>query len=488
MTSSSTVIAIDLGAESGRVISANLAANHISLDVKHRFQNDPVKIHNTLYWDILRLWHEVQDGINACLVDKPSSIGVDSWGLDFGLLDKNGQLISNPIHYRDSNRVGILEQVSKEIPLEEIYEATGIQLMDINGVYLLHQFAKNSPIMMDIVKTFLTIPDLINYFLTGAKVCEFTNATTTQAYDPIKHNWAYDMLERLDIPAHIFPDIVQPGTKVGEYQGIPVTAPACHDTGSAVVAVPAATQDYAYISSGTWSLMGIEVKAPIITHDSFTANLTNEGGINQTFRLLKNIMGLWLLQQCRATWKSESKSFTYKELVQLAERSRPFSAMIDPDYPPFLLPGNMPQKINDYCIKTKQFPPPDIGSIVRCILESLAFKYRAVLDQLFDVSGKSIETIHIIGGGSQNELLCQMTANVTDKHVVAGPVEATSIGNALVQWMAIGNIDNLEQGRELIHKSFNLTTYEPQNHQMWKEQYQKFVSMTKAHVMEQPYL
>ena len=477
MNSSSNVTAIDLGAESGRVISANLTGNQISLDIKHRFTNTPVTVQDTMYWDILRLWHEVQTGLNGCIANKPLSIGIDTWGLDFGLLDENGQLISNPIHYRDKSRIGALEQISKIIPLEELYETTGIQLMDINGVCQLFNLSKNTPKLIQNAKTFLTIPDLFNYFLTGEKVCEFTNATTTQAYNPRQVNWAYDMLDKMDIPTHIFPQIIQPGTRIGNYKNIPVVAPACHDTGSAVAAVPAQSEEYAYISSGTWSLIGIEVQSPIINQDSFSANLTNEGGVDNTYRLLKNVMGLWLLQQCRAAWNKEGKSYEYRDLTDMAKKAAPFSTMFDPDYKSFLPPGNMPQRIREYCINKGQTSPTDIGSMVRCILESLAFKYRYVLDLLVKVSNRPINTIHIIGGGSQNELLCQMTANATNCLVVSGPVEATAVGNALVQWWSIGEINSIKEGREIVSHSFDLHYYEPTNHQQWDEYYSKFLDL-----------
>ena len=477
MNSSSNVTAIDLGAESGRVISANFTGSQISLDIKHRFTNVPVTVQDTLYWDILRLWHEVQTGLNASFSDKPLSIGIDTWGLDFGLLDENGQLISNPIHYRDKSRIGTLDRISEVIPLEEIYETTGIQLMDINGVCQLFNLAKNSPKLIQNAKTFLTIPDLFNYFLTGERVCEFTNATTTQAYNPRQVNWAYDMLDKMDVPTHIFPQIIQPGTRIGNYKNIPVIAPACHDTGSAVAAVPAQTESYSYISSGTWSLIGIEVQSPIINQDSFTANLTNEGGVDNTYRLLKNVMGLWLLQQCRATWNSEGKPYEYCDLTEMAKNAVPFSTMFDPDHKSFLPPGNMPQRIREYCSNKGLPSPNDIGAMVRCILESLAFKYRYVMDLLVRVSNRPIDTIHIIGGGAQNELLCQMTANATNRLVVSGPVEATAIGNALVQWWSIGEIESIKEGREIVSHSFDLHYYEPINHPQWDEHYTKFLDL-----------
>jgi rhamnulokinase len=327
---------------------------------------------------------------------------------------------------------------------------------------------------LEIASTFLTIPDLVNYWLTGEKVCEFPNATTTQCFDPLSNHWAYSLLSRLGIPTAIFPSVVSPGTCLGTYQGIPVIAPACHDTGSAVAAVPTSTPNYAYLSSGTWSLLGQEVPQAILTETALEANLTNEGGVNRSYRLLKNIMGLWLVQQSLATWSAQGKHFDYATLNALAREAQPFSSWIDPDDLVFLPPGDMPARIFDYCKSKGQATPDSISAIVRCILESLALKYRIVLDKLIETSQQPVDVIHIIGGGAQNNLLCQMTANATQRPVIAGPVEATALGNALLQWIALGEIGSLEEGRRLVKNSFELVVYQPQEREQWETALDRF--------------
>ncbi|GAB4480335.1 MAG: rhamnulokinase family protein [Anaerolineae bacterium] len=477
MRAASMVVAVDLGAESGRVVTAALDGQQVALEVCHRFPNVPVSVRGTLYWDILYLWREIQEGIGGCLSRRPAAIGVDAWGVDFGLLDRAGRLIGNPVHYRDARTEGMQEIAFSRVPRRAIFESTGIQFMPINTLYQLLSMVEADDPLLPQAETFLTIPDLINYWLTGAKVCEFSNATTTQCYNPRRHGWAGDVLSRLGIPTRMFPPVVAPGTQLGAYQGVPVIAPACHDTGSAVATVPTATPHYAYLSSGTWSLLGLEVPEAVINEQALVANLTNEGGVAGAFRLLKNIMGLWIIQQCRATWAAAGRSYDYHTLDEMAREAVPFGALIDPDDLSFLPPGDMPARIAAFCQRTGQTPPDSVSATVRCVLESLALKYRYFLELLIAVSGQPVDVIHAIGGGSQNELLCQMTADATGRPVIAGPVEATALGNALVQWLALGEIGSLAEARALVRRSFELKTYEPRNSAAWEEAFERFTAL-----------
>jgi rhamnulokinase len=477
VSASSTVLAIDLGAESGRLVAARLHGDRIDLDVAHRFPNRPVQVRGTLHWDILRLWAEIQDGIAACADRRPASIGVDTWGVDFGLLDRQGHLMGNPVHYRDARTEGMQEKAFGRVPRPEIFRATGIQFMPINSLYQLMSMVESGHPALREATTFLTIPDLLNYWLTGEKVGEFTNATTTQCYNPRTGDWAKDMLARLDIPVGMFPPIHRPGTRLGTYQDIPVLLPACHDTGSAVAAVPTATKRFAYLSSGTWSLLGLEVPQAILSDEALAANLTNEGGVCGTFRLLKNITGLWLIQQCRATWAAQGKSYEYHVLAEMARSAPAFSVFIDPDDGAFLPPGDMPARIAEFCRRTGQTPPEGASAVTRCVFESLALKYRCVLDTLVDVSGQAVDVIHVIGGGSQNELLCQMTASATNRPIIAGPAEATALGNALMQWYGLGEIDSIAQARTLVGQSVEPMTYQPTDVLLWEEALGRFKSV-----------
>jgi rhamnulokinase len=352
-----TVLAIDLGAESGRVMAVGFNGRSLHLQELHRFPNTTVSVNGTLHWDFLRLWGDIQTGIAKGQALRPASIGVDTWGVDFGLLDSQGSLIGNPVHYRDGRTQGMMETAVAKVPRADIFAQTGIQFMPINTLYQLLSLVESGSPQLKIADTFLTAPDLLNYWLTGAKVCEFSNATTTQLLNPTTHAWATDLMDKLGIPSHIFPEVAPPGTCLGSYEGIPVIAPACHDTGSAVAAVPAQGRDFAYISSGTWSLVGLEVDEPILTPEALAANVTNEGGVYGTYRLLKNVMGLWILQQCRATWAAAGQNYSYGELVALAKEAEPLTAVFNPNAPTFLTPGDHPQRIQDYCRQTGQPPP-----------------------------------------------------------------------------------------------------------------------------------
>ena len=486
-------LAIDLGAESGRAILATLDGEQLSLTDIHRFANGPVRLPDGLHWDILRLWSEIKTALHIATHKhhvQLAGIGIDTWGVDYGLLDRTGALIGNPYHYRDSRTDGMVEEAFKRLPRERIFDLTGIQFMQFNTLYqLFSQVVQQSP-ALQIAETFLTTPDLLNYWLSGRKACEFTMATTTQCYDPRRCEWSQPLLQALGIPTHIFPEVVQPGTVLGtvlpeiaEETGcgrVPVIAPACHDTGSAVAAVPAETQHFAWISSGTWSIMGAEASDPIVNAQSLKYNFTNEGGVNGTWRFSKNIMGLWLVQECRRAWARAGEELSYTEITRLAAEAEPFRSIIDIDATDFFQPGDMPARIQKYCKRTQQPVPESKGAIVRCVLEGLALKYRWVLDRLEEMLGYRLEPIHIIGGGTQNRLLNQLTADATNRSVVTGPIEATAIGNVLMQAVALGHLKSLDEARAVVRHSFKPETYEPQPSDRWDAAYQKLCALLKV--------
>ena len=469
-----TVLAVDLGAESGRVMAVGFDGRSLHLDELHRFPNTAVTVNGTLHWNFLRLWDDIQTGIAKGKELNPASIGVDTWGIDFGLLDRQGSLIGNPVHYRDGRTTGMMEAAFSKTPKATIFAQTGIQFMPINTLYQLLSLVESGSPQLEIAETFLTAPDLLNYWLTGARVCEFSNATTTQLFNPTTGTWATDLMDQLGIPSRIFPEIVPPGTKLGSYDGIPVIAPACHDTGSAVAAVPTKTKEFAYISSGTWSLVGLEVNQPILTPEALAANVTNEGGVYGTYRLLKNVMGLWILQQCRATWAAAGEAYSYADLVRLAEVAEPLTAVFNPNDPRFLQPGDHPQHIRDLCQQTGQPVPHTVGAVVRSVLESLALAYREVLELVQAVSNQSVSILHIVGGGTQNQLLNQLTANATGLPVVTGPIEATVMGNALVQLITLGEIADLPQARHIVAGLDELRSYEPVDTAVYDEAYGRY--------------
>jgi len=496
MKQTSNYLALDLGAESGRAIVGRLQDNRLELTPIHRFPNGPVRILDGYYWDVLRLFAEMQQGLLIYRNEYGSDldgIGIDTWGVDYGLLDRNGALIGNPRNYRDPRTDGMLQAAFDLVPREEIFEATGIQFMQINTLYQLLSMKLGDDAALEQAQTLLMIPDLFNYWFTGVKTCEFSIATTSQFYDPRQRDWAAPLLAKMGLPTDILQPIIQPGTivgnllpHIGEEAGlgsVPVIAPACHDTGSAVAAVPAQGNDFAYISSGTWSLMGIEVTEPVISEESLAFNFTNEGGVCGTFRLLKNIMGLWLVQQCRRTWAQEGEELSYGEITEMAAQAPAFGPIVEPDAHDFLAPGDMPSRIRAFCARTGQRQPETKGEIVRCALESLALKYRWVIEKLEILSGKSLGTIHILGGGSQNQLLCQFAADATQRPVVAGPVEATAMGNVLMQAIARGRLASLAEGREVVRNSSELQTYEPQVNAAWDEAYGRFLEI-RAQVPE----
>jgi rhamnulokinase len=475
-----TVLAVDCGAESGRVMAVHFDGAELKLEELHRFPNGAVDIHGTLYWDFLRLWSEIQVGIEKGKIHDPISIGVDTWGVDFGLLDKDGQLLGNPVCYRDNRTEGMMEVAFARAPKEQIYAHTGIQFMRINTLYQLLSLVESGSAQLEAARTFLTAPDLLNYWLTGEKVNEYTIASTTQMLDARTGKWATDLLTTVGIPTHIFPQVVEPGTRLGAYDGIPVIAPACHDTGSAVAATPAETAGFGYISSGTWSLVGLETKQPYLGADALSADVTNEGGVNGRIRLLTNVTGLWLVQQCRATWRKAGRDYSYGDLVRLAQDAPPLKSFIDPKSPEFLIPGDHPALVRALCAATGQPVPEDEGAVVRTILESLAMEYRRIFDRLARLTGDNIDVIHIFGGGSQNQLLNQMTANAAGRPVIAGPVEATVLGNVLVQLIACGELNTLQEARQLVAQSGQLKRFEPQDIALWEEAYQRYRGLSTA--------
>jgi rhamnulokinase len=486
MTTTRNYLAVDLGAESGRTIVGTLDNERLTLSEMHRFANAPVHLMDGLHWDVLRLWSEIKAGIGIASIkfnNKLDSIGLDTWGVDFVLLDKNGSLLSNPFHYRDGRTDGMLEEAFKRMPRADIFFNTGIQFMQINTLYqLLAMSVQKSP-LFDIAKTFITIPDLFNYWLSGEITNEFTNSTTTQCFDPNKRDWALPVLKALNIPTHLFGTVTDSGKMIGTLlphiaeetgaSGVKIVVPACHDTGSAVVAVPAQNQDFAWISSGTWSIMGAEVRKPCVDKKALAYNFTNEGGVFGTWRLSKNIMGLWLVQECKRTWAHEGDDLSYDEITRLASDAKPFQAIIDPDNDNFFHPGNMPERIKKYCADTDQHVPQTKGEVVRVALESIALKYRWVLERLEELTSKKFTPIHFIGGGTKNRLLNQFTADATNRIVVTGPVEATAIGNVLMQAIGLGHLDTLSDARAMVRASFRVEEYHPAQGDRWDEAYSK---------------
>jgi len=449
----------------------------------HRFPNEPVEYGGTLHWDVARLWLEVRKALARLESVEVTSIGVDAWGVDYALLGEQGELLQNPYHYRDRRTRGVMEEVFRRVPKDEIYRATGIQFMPINTLYQLYAAKRDTPGIVAAAKQLVTIPDLFHYWMTGNAVCEFTNATTTQMADPVRRSWATDLIQRLELRPELPAPIVEPGSVIGvllpnvaqksALSGTQVIAPACHDTGSAVAAV-AAREGTAFLSSGTWSLLGTELDAPVITPQALRLNFTNEGGVNGTTRLLKNVMGLWMLQSCRQSWTAQGRSYDYRELMELASREPAFAHLVDPDDESFLRAPDMPAAIGEFCRKTHQPAPATPGTYVRCVLESLALKYRLVLRSLEQLSQKRIEQIRVIGGGSKNRLLNQFTADATGRKVLAGPAEATALGNIAMQILATGGASSLQEVRAIVDRSFPTEIFEPLDTDRWGQQAERF--------------
>jgi rhamnulokinase len=485
-------IAADLGASNGRLLLARWDGARFTLEELHRFNNGPVAVQDRLYWNALGLWQEIKNGLAryAATVDSaPAAIGLDTWGVDYALLDSDGRLLGNPVNYRDARTNGVQERLFRVVPPEKVFAETGIQFMQINTLIQLYAMRDQGDPQLDHAATLLMIPDLFNYWLTGRKVVEYTIASTTQMLHAAERRWATGLLAKLGLPTHILPEIVPPGTTLGELlpavcteTGIkgapPVIAPGTHDTASAVAAIPGLDEHSAYISSGTWSLMGVEISQPVINDATRRLNFTNEGGIANTIRLLKNIGGLWLLQESRRQWARSGHEYTWDALLAEAEKATPFRSLIDPDASDFLAPGQMVDAICDSCRRTGQPAPETVGEVVRCALESLALRYRWTLGALEELVGHRLETIRIVGGGSQNRLLCQLTADACQRPVVTGPVEATALGNVMMQAMATGHLGSLAEAREAVAASITQERFEPRSADGWDEAYDRFLQLT----------
>lgn len=486
--SSKPFLAFDLGADSGRAILAHLNRGILTTEEIHRFPNGPVEYSGSLHWDAARLWFEMRKALTKLEQTELGGIGVDAWGVDYVLIGKQGNLLQNPYHYRDPRTRGVMAEVFREVPKQDIYRATGIQFMPINTLYQLFAAKRDTPAILKAAERLLMIPDLFHYWLTGRAVCEYTNATTTQLVNPITRTWNTELIARLDLPSRLLPEIVEPGSMIGPLlpeiardtalSETPVIAPATHDTGSAVAAI-SAREGIAFISSGTWSLGGTELDNPVISDEAFRLNFTNEGGINGTTRLLKNVMGLWMLQCCVKSWTSRGQVYNYDELIEMARREPAFRHLVDPDDEGFLHPADMPKAIDVFCLKTLQPAPSTPGAYVRAIVESLAFKYRLVLGNLERVTGTRISRIRVIGGGSKNRLLNQFTADATGRTVEAGPTEATALGNVGIQMLATGLAGSLEEVRAIIERSFPSEIFEPVRSNRWEQQAERFRQYTE---------
>lgn len=469
------LLAFDLGASNGRAIIGQYDGTKIELLEVHKFPNGAENINGHLYWNIFDLYAQIKTGLMKAnqAVDRIDSLGIDTWGVDYGLLDENDNLMGNPYHYRDKRTDGLLDEIFTKVSADEIYANTGIQFMQINTLIQLYAERKYRPWMLENAKSLLFIPDLLNFFLTGKKYNEYTIASTSQMCNPQTFAWAEPLFAKLNLPLDIMQDIIFPGEVIGTITenikqqtgvnyDIPVIAVGSHDTASAVAATPLTdSENSIYISSGTWSLLGMELPEPVINELSQKENFTNEGGVNKTVRFLKNISGLWLIQECRRIWNRDGMDLSWSDISQAAEKA-PLKAIIDPDDPRFLSPENMPEAIAAYCRETNQDVPETYGEMARTVYESLAVSYKMTIERLEQMIGRKIETIHMVGGGIQAEILCQFTANITGRKVITGPIEATAMGNILAQLMAKGEIKNLEEGRELIRNSVELKTYLPQ--------------------------
>jgi len=482
-------LALDLGAESGRAILGTVGDGKLELEELHRFENTPVRIPTGLYWDTFRLWHEMLKGLSVAGRGRKltlDGIGIDTWGVDFGLLGEDGALRDNPRHYRDARNNGMVEKLCAVVPRAEIFAHTGIQFMPLNSVAQLYAAKLEGSPALKAARQLLFMPDLFSYWLSGTAKAELTIASTSQFYNPVKKRWATELLDALGLPTAILPEIVQPGTRLGtilpyvaDETGLdistPVFATASHDTASAVAAVPAEGSDWCYISSGTWSLMGTELDEPVINDQALAQNLTNEVGAEGRIRLLKNIAGMWPLQECRRAWLAAGKEYSYAELANAAEVAEPFSAIVHPDA--FLEPGRMPERIAQYCKDHGQQVPEQPGEVCRAILEGLALRYRQVLEGMEELLNRKIKVIHIVGGGSQNKVLNQFAADATGATVVAGPSEATAAGNVLVQAIGSGLLSGLAEARQLVKRSFPVEVFEPGSREAWDAAYEKFQSL-----------
>lgn len=484
------MLAIDLGASSGRGIVGRFDGERLTLEENHRFSNDPVITSGSFNWDILRIFHEIKESIRKCALSDDrdiASIGIDTWGVDYGYLDKNGKLLGNPYHYRDARLSDILDYAFKIMPKDELYSICGLQTMNFNTVFQLAADLRDNPERVAVADKLLFVPDLLNYFLTGVKRTEYTIASTSGLLNAKDRNWSYDVMKKFGIPERLFCDVSQPCTVVGpllpqvleEVGNInaKVVSVGAHDTASAVLAVPAKGDDFVYISSGTWSLMGSEIADPAINDASRKYDFTNEGAVGGKIRFLKNIMGLWLIQESRRQWIREGKKLSFDDLENAAKAAKPVQCLINPDDASFNAPGNMPRRIAEFCEKTGQHVPENEGEIIRCIYDSLCLKYRWTVEKIDEIKGTRTPFINIVGGGCKEKTLCQLVADCCDRPVYAGPVEATAIGNLMAQAIAAGEIKDIAEARHVIRNSFEIVKYEPNHSEVWDEGYERFCKL-----------
>ena len=488
-------LAVDMGASSGRHVLGLFDGQQLRLEEVYRFENGPVEVAGRLYWDLLGQWTHVRQGLRAAgskCGDSIASVGVDTWGVDFGLLGRGDELLGNPYQYRDSRTNGMMEKAFGIVSREEIFRHTGLQFMQLNTLYQLLAMKISGSPLLDIAETLLMIPDLFHWLLTGVKCNEMTEASTSQFYNPIKGDWSTELLDRFSLPTRILAKITQPGTVLGPMRAnliaetglnaAKVVLPGTHDTASAVMAVPAQSHpgvrpDWCYISLGTWALMGIESPKPVVNDAVLKLNFTNEGGVGGTTRLLKNITGLWIVQECRRVWNQAGANLDWEALNQLSAAATPLRSFVNPDAAEFAVPGDMPEAIRAFCRKTNQPVPEDKGAVLRAALEGMALRFRQVLGMCEELNDGRIETIHIVGGGTKNRQLCQFAADACGRRVVAGPIEATAIGNVMMQAVAAGDVASIAEARDVIRRSFPVEEFLPQNAAAWNEAYEKFVKI-----------
>ena len=482
------VLAFDFGASSGRAIIGCFDGDKITLEEVHRFSNDPVSVGGTVYWDVLRLFYEIKQGIvKAKIAGGFDSIGIDTWGVDFGLIDSEGKLMENPVHYRDTRTAGLVEESFKTMPKEKLYGITGIQFMELNTLFQLISLKKYRPWMLERADKMLFMPDLFAYMLTGKMCAEYSIASTSQLIDLETKSWSKEILDAFGIKKSLFAPLVKPGTVLGELSKeiceecgvdpVSVISVCGHDTQSAITSVPCEDGNFAFLSSGTWSLFGTELDKPIVNETSMNINITNEGGFDDSTGFLKNIIGLWLIQESRRQWKREGEEYSYADLEKLALAAEPFKCFIDPDAPEFVPHGNIPERVREFCRRTGQYVPETVGEVMRCIYESLAMKYRLTFEKLRECTKRDYPVIHVIGGGTKDGLLCQMTANSCDRTVKAGPIEATVMGNVAVQLMSDGSVENIGQARKIVAESSELKTFEPKDTGDWAKAYEDFLKI-----------
>lgn len=488
------IIALDIGAESGRAMLGHFDGERISLEEVHRFPNGPVRVGSHLFIDVLQIWEQIQAGLKKGLLraeGRLDSLGVDTWGVDYALLERRGNLLQNPYHYRDRRTSGILDQIFKIIPADQLYLATGNQLEEFNTLFQLFASQRDEAHILENARALLMLPDLFHYWLCGEKAGEYCISTTTQCFQQTEGRWAYGLLEKLGIPPGLFQEVALPGTRLGSVRDfilpssrpkVPVILPSGHDTGCAVTAVPVQNDNFLYISSGTWSLVGTELDQPLISYQSLKHNFTNEGKLDGRTRFLKIVPGMWLFQQCKREWQEAGREYTYEQLVGMAAAAPECGPIIDVAAPEFLDPGDMPRRIQAFCRRSGQPIPQSEGETIRCIFESLAYLYRSLLEGFEEILGRKLEVIHIIGGGSRNALLNQLTANITCRLVIAGPVEATAAGNILIQAMGLRYLASLEDIRQVVKNSFPLVEFLPFETNRWNEGFQEYLKILSPNV------